>query len=155
MHPLPLAAAFFALPSRHQEQHLMAAQLPLQPSRQTSALNLSVVAHGIENQPDAVSGVISAYFLHLQYLLFSMILFTGAHMWVPPCVDGIQRIYDVWWMGSNGYMMVDGIRVQKVVTASQSKSNSMYGSRSLRTRTVHWLHLEPTRLLIHCLHCLH
>jgi hypothetical protein len=55
-------------------------------------------------------------------------------------VDGIQRIYhggwdptDIsWWVGSNGYMMVDGIQVYKVEAVSQSKSRDVaYGSRTL------------------------
>jgi hypothetical protein len=46
---------------------------------------------------------------------------------------GIQRIYDV-----------GGIQVQKVTTASQSKSGC--GCMDLE-HWLHWLHLEPTHLL--------
>jgi hypothetical protein len=31
-----------------------------------------------------------------------------------------------WKMGSNGHMMVDGIKVEKVTTASQSKSGNVW-----------------------------
>jgi hypothetical protein len=49
-------------------------------------------------------------------------------------VDGIQQICDggwdptdIWrWMGSNGYMAVDGIQVHKVEKVSQSKSNIVW-----------------------------
>jgi hypothetical protein len=52
-------------------------------------------------------------------------------------VDGIQRIYYGWWMVANGYIMVDGIQriyygmvdgiqVQEVTTASQSKLGNVW-----------------------------
>jgi hypothetical protein len=33
---------------------------------------------------------------------------------------------DIWWMGSNGYMVVDGVQVHKVMTVSQSKSGNVW-----------------------------
>jgi hypothetical protein len=46
-------------------------------------------------------------------------------------------------MGSSGYMMVDGILVEKVTTSSQSKSSNVW----IWKHCSHWPHLEPTHLL--------
>jgi hypothetical protein len=37
------------------------------------------------------------------------------------CSRLLPLVSGTWWMGSNGYMMVDGIQVHKVMTESQSK----------------------------------
>jgi hypothetical protein len=82
---------------------------------------------------------------------------------------GIQRIYE-WWTGSNGYM-VDGIQriyggwwmgseAHKAVAVSKSEQ-AMYGSATLSAlatlgahspvlHCLHWLHLEPTHLVNLC-----
>jgi hypothetical protein len=46
----------------------------------------------------------------------------------------------VWWMGPNGYMMVDGIQVEKVTAVSQSKVKYCM----VLEHCLHWLHVEPT-----------
>jgi hypothetical protein len=54
-------------------------------------------------------------------------------------VGGIQRIYHVWWVGSNGYIMYGG-------WVNHCMDLGHY---------LHWLHLLHLLHLLHCLRCLH
>jgi hypothetical protein len=84
-----------------------------------------------------------------------------------------ERCQSTWWMGSNGYMMVDGTQVENVLTVSQSKSNIVWiyntvctgytcsllsaltyctTLAALATLAAHSL-LSPT--VLHCMHWLH